>query len=113
MRRIGEEAFPLKRRLRRLLPPSADIVVIGSGVIAVETQEELHAMGLFVGDQKELPILGPVPGAEGLFMATGHEGDGIALSPVTGWITAEWIVGGSPGMDVSSFSLGRFMSPPN
>lgn len=31
-----------------------------------------------------LPILGPVPELPGLIMAAGHEGDGIALAPVTG-----------------------------
>jgi sarcosine oxidase subunit beta len=42
-------------------------------------------------------------------MAAGHEGDGIALSPITGQILAAWIVEGSPGMDVSAFNLERFM----
>jgi sarcosine oxidase subunit beta len=59
-----------------------------------------------------LPVLGPVPSVEGLFMAAGHEGDGIALSPITGQILAEWIVEGSPGMDVSPFHLQRFLFPP-
>jgi sarcosine oxidase subunit beta len=54
-----------------------------------------------------LPFLGPVPGVEGLFMAAGHEGDGIALSPITGQILAEWIADGSPGIDVSSFKAAR------
>ena len=31
-----------------------------------------------------LPILGPVDGIPGLIVAAGHEGDGIALAPVTG-----------------------------
>jgi sarcosine oxidase subunit beta len=56
-----------------------------------------------------LPILGPVPDAQGLFMAAGHEGDGIALSPITGLILAQWILDGSPGTDASSFAPERFM----
>jgi glycine/D-amino acid oxidase-like deaminating enzyme len=55
-----------------------------------------------------LPIVGPVPNVEGFFMAAGHEGDGIALSPITGQIIAEWIAEGSPSMDLSGFSLERF-----
>ena len=55
-----------------------------------------------------LPILGPVRNVEGFFMASGHEGDGIALSPITGELIAEWIAEGSPGMDLSAFSLERF-----
>ena len=38
-----------------------------------------------------LPILGPVPELPGLMMAAGHEGDGIALAPVTGRKVAEMI----------------------
>ena len=56
-----------------------------------------------------LPILGPVRNMEGFFMAAGHEGDGIALSPITGHLIAEWIAEGSPGMDLSEFSLERFL----
>ena len=55
-----------------------------------------------------LPILGPVRNVEGFFMASGHEGDGIALSPITGELIAKWIAEGSPGMDLSAFSLERF-----
>jgi glycine/D-amino acid oxidase-like deaminating enzyme len=58
-----------------------------------------------------LPILGPVHSVEGLFMAAGHEGDGIALSPITGQILAEWIAEGRPSIDVSDFSLERFSTP--
>ncbi|SDF44968.1 NAD(P)/FAD-dependent oxidoreductase [Sporolituus thermophilus] len=38
-----------------------------------------------------LPILGPLPELPGLIMAAGHEGDGIALAPVTGKRVAEYI----------------------
>jgi glycine/D-amino acid oxidase-like deaminating enzyme len=57
-----------------------------------------------------LPILGPAPNVEGVFIAAGHEGDGIALSPITGQIIAEWIATGLPSMDVSPFSLERFFA---
>jgi sarcosine oxidase subunit beta len=59
-----------------------------------------------------LPILGPVRDVEGFFMAAGHEGDGIALSPITGQLVAEWIAEGSPSMDLSDFSLERFLPLP-
>ena len=38
-----------------------------------------------------LPILGPLAELPGLIMAAGHEGDGIALAPVTGKKVAEWL----------------------
>jgi glycine/D-amino acid oxidase-like deaminating enzyme len=44
-------------------------------------------------------------------VAAGHEGDGIALSPITGQIIAEWIAEGWPGTDLSPFNLERFFAP--
>lgn len=41
-----------------------------------------------------LPILGKVKGIEGFIVAAGHEGDGVALSPITGVIIAELITTG-------------------
>jgi glycine/D-amino acid oxidase-like deaminating enzyme len=67
--------------------------------------------GLRPSSPDGLPILGPVRNLEGFFMAAGHEGDGIALSPITGQIIAEWIAEGSPGRDLSPFNLERFFSP--
>ncbi|MBP2667698.1 MAG: Glycine oxidase, partial [Firmicutes bacterium] len=47
-----------------------------------------HAKRILPG----LPILGPVDELPGLIMAAGHEGDGIALAPVTGKKIAEYLV---------------------
>jgi len=44
--------------------------------------------GLRPASPDGLPLLGPVPDLDGLFLATGHEGDGIALAPMTGEIVA-------------------------
>jgi sarcosine oxidase subunit beta len=41
----------------------------------------------------ELPVLGPVPGVEGLFVAAGFSGHGFALSPVVGDILARLTLG--------------------
>lgn len=55
-----------------------------------------------------LPILGPVPSLEGFFMASGHEGDGIALSPITGELMADMILGEKTRIPLDAFSLERF-----
>jgi sarcosine oxidase subunit beta len=55
-----------------------------------------------------LPLLGPVPEVPGLLLAAGHEGDGIALSAITGALIAEWITSGHPHIDVQDFSPARF-----
>lgn len=55
-----------------------------------------------------LPILGPVPGVRGFYMAAGHEGDGIALAPVTGVMMAEFLIRGRTEYPIELFSLERF-----
>ena len=54
-----------------------------------------------------LPILGPVDGMEGFIMASGHEGDGIALSAITGQLIADAITTGAQA-DLAPFLLSRF-----
>ena len=39
------------------------------------------------------PMVGPAPGQPDVFIATGHEGDGIALAPATGKLIAAQILG--------------------
>jgi sarcosine oxidase subunit beta len=55
-----------------------------------------------------LPILGPVADVPGFFMAAGHEGDGIALSPITGELIAQLIVTGKSDFPLDAFRLSRF-----
>lgn len=60
------------RHARRILPALANVNIIRT------------FSGLRPYTPDGLPILGPVPELPGLIMAAGHEGDGIALAPVTG-----------------------------
>ena len=55
-----------------------------------------------------LPILGKVQGIEGFIMAAGHEGDGMALSPITGELIAELIDAGETSISLDHFRLERF-----
>jgi glycine/D-amino acid oxidase-like deaminating enzyme len=55
-----------------------------------------------------LPILGKVAGLEGFIMAAGHEGDGIALSPITGELIADLIATGRTQFPLEDFRLERF-----
>jgi sarcosine oxidase subunit beta len=56
-----------------------------------------------------LPILGPVPSLEGFLMAAGHEGDGIALSPITGELMADMVLGQKTAISLAPFSPERFI----
>ena len=50
--------------------------------------------GLRPWSPDHLPLVGPVESVPGFYLATGHEGAGIGLAPVTGQLIADWIVGG-------------------
>jgi D-amino-acid dehydrogenase len=55
-----------------------------------------------------LPVIGPVPGHEGLFVATGHGMLGVTLAPVTGELLAPAVVDGRASLTLSAFSIARF-----
>ena len=56
-----------------------------------------------------LPVLGPWPGVEGLFVATGHYRNGIVLAPITAQLMTEWITTGSPSIFPKDFLPDRFL----
>jgi D-hydroxyproline dehydrogenase subunit beta len=55
-----------------------------------------------------LPAIGPTKKAEGLFIATGHEGAGVAHGPITGRLIAQAICGEQPDLDLTPFDPDRF-----
>lgn len=59
-----------------------------------------------------MPFLGEIPGSPGFFIAAGHEGDGIALSPITGRVMADLVTGSRPEFALGAFAAGRFQASP-
>lgn len=55
-----------------------------------------------------LPVIGQVPGREGLFVAGGHQMLGITMAPVTGEAIAELMTTGTSKVDLRPFNPGRF-----
>jgi len=55
----------------------------------------------------ELPYIGPVPGAPGLYIASGHGRNGILLAPVTGQLMAELLREGKSSLALTPFRLDR------
>jgi glycine/D-amino acid oxidase-like deaminating enzyme len=55
-----------------------------------------------------LPAIGPSGVVAGLWLATGHEGAGVALGPVTGRLVAQLYAGEAPIVDPAPFSPDRF-----
>jgi sarcosine oxidase subunit beta len=74
--------------------------------------KDTHIIRTFAGlrpyTQDGLPIIGNVDGVEGFIVAAGHEGDGVALSPITGEIIAELIDTNSTPISLNEFRLERF-----
>ena len=55
--------------------------------------------------------IGPSREVPGLWLATGHEGAGVGLGPVTGRLVAQLYCGEEPVVDPSPFDPDRFSSP--
>ena len=63
--------------------------------------------GVRPGSPDDVPIMGPVPGWEGLSIASGHDAVGVMLSPGTGLLMAEYISAGD-ALPLGPFSITRF-----
>jgi len=86
----------MARRAIRFFPAIAGINVIRSYA------------GLRPYTADHLPIVSPVRQVPRLYVAAGHEGDGIGLAPVTGQLVTAFITGQSPPIDPAPLSLDRF-----
>ena len=55
-----------------------------------------------------LPVFGPLPGIDGLVVATGFSGHGFGMGPITGRLMAEVIADGKASLDIGDFRFARF-----
>lgn len=85
--------------------------VINHAARIVPALRNIRAIRTFAGLRPYTPdgraFMGPVPGFKGLFLAAGHEGDGIAYAPITGKSMAELIIDGSSEADLAPFAVDR------
>ena len=63
--------------------------------------------GLRPGSVDGHPFLGPVPGADRLFIAAGHHTHGHLLATASGLLISQLIMDGKTEMDLAPFSVGR------
>jgi sarcosine oxidase subunit beta len=64
--------------------------------------------GLYTITPDDNPIIGPLPGAGGLFCAIGFSGHGFQQAPTVGRILSELILDGGTDFDLSPFAYDRF-----
>ena len=64
--------------------------------------------GLRPGSPDDMPIIGPLPQKENVYVATGHFRNGILLAPITGKLISQLILEGRTEMPLEPFSPARF-----
>ena len=69
---------------------------------------ELEWAGLRPYPSDGLPVIGPVPRRDGVYVATGHGRMGITLGPITGKLLAQVILEGASPPELEPFRIGRF-----
>lgn len=73
--------------------------------------KRIRAVRMFAGLRPYTPdgkaFMGAVPTHKGLYIAAGHEGDGIAYTPITGKSIAELVVNGKSEADLTPFAIDR------
>lgn len=66
-------------------------------------------VGLRPYTSDHLPLLGSVPGVNGVFLATGHGPTGLTLGPYSAKLVVEQALGLTPAWDLTPFSVSRFL----
>jgi D-amino-acid dehydrogenase len=99
----GIDETPKRKRI--------DAIVRSSAVFLRDWEPEeieLEWAGLRPYPSDGLPVIGPVPEREGLYVATGHGRMGITLGPITGKLMAQVILEGASPRELEPFRIERF-----
>jgi len=78
---------------------------IAPGLASAEIEQAW--MGFRPGSPDGMPYLGPVESIPGLWVASGHYRNGVALAPITAELMSGWMMGDAPSMDLSTFAVDR------
>lgn len=85
----------LERNLRAILP-------------GLQFRERVEWMGHRPSIPDQVPLIGPVPGAEGAFVGFGHDHVGLTGGPATGRLLAQLVSGRTPNVDLTPYEPSRF-----
>ncbi|MFT9496885.1 NAD(P)/FAD-dependent oxidoreductase [Anaerosolibacter sp.] len=92
--------------------PEALQLIVKQAVQFFPILSKVHLIRSFAGfrpaTEDGKAILGGVENRDGFFIAAGHEGDGIALAPVTGKLMADFIEGKEINYNMEELKLERF-----
>jgi len=99
---------------QQLFPPDWELFdpILQGAIKRVPLIEKAEAIKLVNGPEAitpdSRPLLGPVPGLRGYYVAAGLSHTGFGGGGATGQIVAEWIVEGEPSQDTHEYNVRRF-----
>jgi len=74
--------------------------------------KDIHVIRAYAGLRPyvadHMPIISKVDEVPGFYIAAGHEGDGIGLSPLTGKLISQMITGEETILPIDTLSINRF-----
>lgn len=99
---------------QQLFPPDWELFdpILQGAIKRVPMIEKAEAVMLLNGPEAitpdSRPLLGPVPGLNGYYVAAGLSHTGFGGGGAIGQIVAEWIVEGEPSQDTQEYNVRRF-----
>lgn len=99
---------------QKLFPPDWELFepILQGAIRRVPIIEKAEAVTLVNGPESitpdSRPLLGPVPGLRGFYIAAGLSHTGFGGGGAIGQIVAEWIVEGEPSQDTHEYNVRRF-----
>jgi D-amino-acid dehydrogenase len=96
------DAPPTPVQLGKALPKAKELFPLGEAI------EDKPWMGARPATPDSLPVVGPVSGQPGLWVAFGHSHLGFTLGPPTGRMLAEMMTGAKPTYDPAPLRIDRF-----
>ena len=97
-----QDAAKTPRQLARVLPKARELFPLG------ESADEETWMGSRPVFPDMLPVIGPAPGLDGLWLNFGHGHHGFTLGPATGELLAQMITDETPYCDPAPYRAERF-----
>ena len=99
----GFEPRPTVQGVQKVLE---EAVRVAPGLAGAEIREIRVGLRPYTIDGA--PVLGSVPGVDGVLLATGHGPSGLQLGPYSGKLVADLAMGLAAKMDLQPFSVARF-----
>lgn len=84
----------------------AEAIRVAPGLAPAEIREIRVGLRPFTRDG--IPVLGPIPGTAGAFLATGHGPTGLTLGAYSAMVVARQLLGQPAGTDLAPYSVARF-----